>query len=331
MSGIAGTGFTVLDLVLVLVGASFAVSGYRQGLVAGVLAVAGFIVGGAVGMGAGPRVVQTLEPGLTQSLVSVLVVLAIAAVGHAIGASLGRWLRARMTWHPVRVFDSGLGAVVSVAAVLVVMWFVAGALRASPVPAISAAIRSSTIVTGVDEVMPEYARGLFGSFRDLLREDNLPRVFGGLAPERISPVAPPDLVRAQTPQIAEAARSVVRVTGAAQSCRRAVSGLRLRRTPPSRVMTNAHVVAGVEHRRSRSGSGRLLARPWWCSTPDRDIAVLAVPGLEAPPLTLGGPARAGDDAVVAGFPGGRAVLRAPGPRPGAHRRARPGHLRRRAR
>jgi S1-C subfamily serine protease len=304
MSGIAGTGFTVLDLVLVLVGVSFAVSGYRRGLVAGVLAVAGFIVGGAVGMGAGPRVVQTLEPGLTQSLVWLLVVLLIAAVGHAVGAGLGRWLRARMTWHPVRVFDSGLGAVVSVVAVLVVMWFVAGALRASPVPAISAAIRSSTIVTEVDEVMPEYARGLFGSFRDLLREDNLPRAFGGLAPERISPVAPPDLVRAQSPQIAEAARSVVRVTGAAQSCRRAVSGSGFVMAP-GRVMTNAHVVAGVEQPQVQVlGRGPLLDASVVVFDADRDIAVLAVPDLEAPALTLGGPAGPGEDAAVAGFPGG---------------------------
>ena len=296
--------FTVLDLVLLAVAVSYAVSGYRRGVVAGVLAVAGFVVGGALGMAAAPRVVRGLEPGLTQSLVSVFIVLLLGAVGHAVAGGLGRRLRAGMTWTPLRRLDSGFGAAVSVVAVLVVAWFVAGALRASPVPAISAVIRDSAVVTEVDEVMPEAARGLFGSFRDLLREDNLPRVFGGLAPERISPVAPPDLARAQTPQIAAAARSVVRVTGAAQSCLRAVSGSGFV-IAPGRVMTNAHVVAGVDEPQVQVlGQGALLNASVVVFDADRDIAVLAVPDLDTAPLVLGEPARDGDDAAVAGFPGG---------------------------
>lgn len=304
MNTLMEAGWTLLDLVLVVVAAAFAISGYRRGLVAGVLAVAGFVLGVALGMAAAPRVVRPLEPGLTQTLVSVLIVLLLAAVGHAVGSGLGRRLRAGLTWTPVRLFDSGLGAVVSTIAVLVVAWFMAGALRASPVPAISAAIRSSAVVTEVDAVMPESARGLFGSFRDLLRADNLPRVFGGLAPERISPVAPPDLARAQTPQIAAAARSVVRVTGAAQSCHRAVSGSGFV-IAPGRVMTNAHVVAGVEDPQVQLlGQGSMFEATVVVFDPDRDIAVLAVPELEAPALALAGPARDGDDAAVAGFPGG---------------------------
>ncbi len=296
--------FTVFDLVLLAVAVSYAVSGYRRGVVVGVLAVVGFIVGGALGMAAAPRVVSGLEPGLTQSLVSVLIVVLLGAVGHAVAGGLGRRLRAGMTWTPLRRLDSGFGAAVSVVAVLVVAWFVAGALRASPVPAISAAIRDSAVVTEVDEVMPEAARGLFGSFRDLLREDNLPRVFGGLAPERISPVAPPDLSRAQTPEIAAAARSVVRVTGAAQSCRRAVSGSGFV-IAPGRVMTNAHVVAGVgEPQVQVLGQGALLDASVVVFDADRDIAVLAVPDLNTAPLVLGGQAGDGDDAAVAGFPGG---------------------------
>ncbi len=310
VSAIAGSvatvlaGFTVFDLLLLAMAASFAASGYRRGAAAGLLAVAGFIVGGALGMAAAPGVVGGLEPGLTQSLVSVFIVLLLAAVGHAVAGGLGRRLRAGMTWTPVRLVDSGFGAAVSIVAVLVVAWFVAGALRASPVPAISAAIRGSSVVTGVDDVMPEAARGLFGSFRDLLREDNLPRVFGGLAPERISPVPPPDLARAQTPQLAAAARSVVQLTGAAQSCRRAVSGSGFV-VAPGRVVTNAHVVAGVEDPQVQIlGQGAVLDATVVLFDADLDIAVLAVPTLAAPALDLGGPARNGDDAAVAGFPGG---------------------------
>ena len=43
-------GLTVLDYVLILLFASYAVTGYRQGLVVSVLSLAGFLAGGALAM-----------------------------------------------------------------------------------------------------------------------------------------------------------------------------------------------------------------------------------------------------------------------------------------
>lgn len=69
-------------------------------------------------------------------------------------------------------------------------------------------------------------------------------------------------------------------------------------------MTNAHVVGGVEDPTVRLGgvgprlAARVVLYDW-----ERDIAVLDVPGLDAPPLRFSeGDAVSGDDAVIAGFP-----------------------------
>lgn len=302
---------SVLDAVLVLACLAFAVSGYRQGFVTGVLSFGGFCAGGALGMLVAPRAARDLEPGLTQSLVAVAVVLTLAALGQALASMAGARLRARMTWHPVRRLDATLGAVVTVTAVLVVSWFVAGALRASPVPEIAASVRDSVVVTTVDQAMPDRARGLFGSFRTVLDPGSFPRVFSGLDPERIAPVDPPDVTGAQTPAVAAAAASVVRVVGAAQACSQSVSGSGFVYAP-NRVMTNAHVVAGVDSPSVQlAGQAGTLAATVVAFDPDRDLAVLAVPDLVATPLPLQGEAGSGADAAVAGFPKGGPFVLAP--------------------
>ena len=45
-----------LDIVLILLAAAFAVGGYRQGFIVGVLGCAGFLAGAAVGVIAAPHV-----------------------------------------------------------------------------------------------------------------------------------------------------------------------------------------------------------------------------------------------------------------------------------
>jgi S1-C subfamily serine protease len=66
-------------------------------------------------------------------------------------------------------------------------------------------------------------------------------------------------------------------------------------------MTNAHVVAGVTRPNVEVG-GQRRAATVVLYDPDRDIAVLAVPGLTASPLSFAGAARTGDSALVIGYP-----------------------------
>jgi S1-C subfamily serine protease len=293
-----------LDLVLVVAALSFAFSGYRQGFVVGVLAFAGFLAGGVVGLLLAPRLVAPLEPGLGQSLLAVGVVLLAATIGQVTLGWAGSLVRNQITWHPARVIDAGLGAAVSVVAMLVIAWFLASSLRPGPLPSLSRQISDSQVVTTVDRVMPEQARTLFSSFRQVLDDNELPTVFGGLSAERIRPVPPPDGAVAGTAAVRRAAASVVKVSGTADDCNRTLDGSGFVYTP-RHVLTNAHVVAGVDDPQVRvTGNDALLAARVVVFDPDADLAVLYVPDLEAAPLTLDDSAGRGDQAVVAGFPGG---------------------------
>jgi S1-C subfamily serine protease len=160
------------------------------------------------------------------------------------------------------------------------------------------------VVTTVDRAMPEGARTLFSSFRRVLDDNELPTVFGGLSAERIRPVPAPDGAVAGTRAVRRAAASVVKVSGTADDCNRSLDGSGFVYAP-QHVLTNAHVVAGVDNPRVRlTGDDAVHDARVVVFDPEADLAVLYVPDLRAAPLHLDDRAGRGDQAVVAGFPGG---------------------------
>jgi S1-C subfamily serine protease len=293
-----------IDILLVISALSFAFSGYRQGFVVGVLAFVGFLGGGVLGLLFAPTVVQRMNAGVFQSLVAIALVLFAATTGQVALAWLGAMVRDRITWRPVRVIDAGLGALVSVIALLLVSWFLGSSLRPGPVPALSRQISDSRIITAVDGVMPESADTLFSSFRRVLDDSGLPTVFGGLSPERIRAVDPPQPEVARRPAIRKASASVVEIEGTARSCSRRLDGSGFV-ISAQHVLTNAHVVAGVTRPNVRVGGvGNRLPARVVVFDPERDLAVLFVPDLHATPLDFDDGGGRGDSGVVAGFPQG---------------------------
>jgi S1-C subfamily serine protease len=296
----------VIDLLLVLLLLGYAVSGYRQGAVVGFLSLAGFVGGGALAMWALPRLLDrslTPDSGDVRRLVLIVVgVLLAAALGQAVAVAIGLRIRRRVTARPVRVLDSVLGAVASVLAVSLLVSLIAGAVRGGPSPTLSRAVARSKVVAAIDRVLPAETGRVFAGFRSLLDAEGFPRVFQGFGPEIIRPVEPPDAGVAQTPGVRAAADSIVKITGLASSCSRTQegSGWVLARDV---VVTNAHVVAGVDEPHVRvAGDGPSRTGRVVVFDPVRDLAVLDVPNLDAQPLALGSDLSRGDAAVVAGFP-----------------------------
>lgn len=293
-----------LDLLLLVSAASFAFSGYRQGFVVGLLAFVGFFAGGVCGLLLAPTLVSRVPPGIGQSALAIAVVLLAATLGQVVLAWFGSLVRERLTWRPARAVDAGLGALVSVLAMLLVTWFLASALRPGPVPTLSRQISDSQVITTVDEVMPEEARTLFSSFRRVLDDNGLPSVFGGLSPESIRAVDPPSGGVTGTAAVQRAAAGIVKVMGTADDCNRHLDGSGIV-VADRHVLTNAHVVAGVDDPDVQvGGKGRAYRARVVFFDPDRDLAVLYAPDLPAAPLELDRTGKRGDGAVVAGFPGG---------------------------
>lgn len=291
----------VLDVVLVVAVLLFAYSGYRQGLVAGVFSFIGFFGGGLLGAQLAEPIAEAVDAGLSTPAVAIIVVFVFASVGQLVAAVIGSSLRRRITYRPVRAVDSAGGAVLSVVSLLLVAWLVGTAVASAPYPRLAASVRNSTILAAVDSLVPADAGRVSGSFRRLVNESGFPQVFGGLRPTNAAPVAAPDPRLANSRAVQVARDDVLKVTGTAKACSRRVEGTGFVYAP-ERVMTNAHVVAGVTAPEVEVGQ-RKLAATVVLFDPGRDVAVLRVPGLRNSPLAFAGAARAGGDALVAGYPG----------------------------
>jgi S1-C subfamily serine protease len=186
-------------------------------------------------------------------------------------------------------------------AVLLVAWLVAAPLGSSPIPGLSRSIRSSTLLHGINAVMPSQARALSDALRHSVDTSGFPDVFGDLDPTKIRQVPEPDPQLAGSTVVAQAKKSVVKVRGTAGSCSRRIEGTGFVYAP-QHVMTNAHVVAGTDSVSVESGDtwrrGQVVVYD-----AEKDLAVIYVPGLNVPSLPFASaPAKSGDDAIVLGFP-----------------------------
>jgi S1-C subfamily serine protease len=292
----------VIDIVLLLIMLGYAISGFRQGLLVGVLSLGGFVGGAVLAMFIAPELVNGLQPGPQRSVVVLLAVILTAWVGQFLGAVLGGRLREAVPQGPVAFADHLVGALAGLVAVALVLWFVAGAVRGGPSPALSRTVASSKVIQAIDKLVPSQFVGLADTFRAAVGNSTFPRVFAGVGPEDILPVRAPDPAMLDTPAVAKARRSVVKITGQATSCGRGQEGSGTV-VAPERVVTNAHVVAGVQSPQIQvGGSGKRYPATVVAFDPRRDLAMLRVPGLKTTPLNLGTDLSKADSAVVAGYP-----------------------------
>jgi S1-C subfamily serine protease len=292
----------VIDVLLVLLLASYALSGYRQGLAIGGLSLAGFLLGSVIAMWVAPLALDPLGDSTARTVVLVLAVLAIAWLGQYLGAQLGNRLRGHLKVPALELGDHLLGGFAGVVTVSLVMWFIGGAIRDTSLPWLPTAVSSSKVLGVVDALVPSQLNGVATKFRQTVSDSGFPRVFAGVTAEQILPVPAP------TPGVMPAAvqnavrRSIVKITGEAPACHRGQEGSGSV-VAPHRVVTNAHVVAGVRKPQVQvAGSGRKYAATVVLFDPEVDIAVLDVPDLTAPALLRGTPLERASDAVVVGFP-----------------------------
>ncbi|WTB91156.1 MarP family serine protease [Streptomyces cellulosae] len=291
----------LLDILLMLVVLAYAASGYRRGLVAGCVSLAGFVGGAVVGVWILPWVMDLVTPGTTRATVTaVFTVLLPAVVGHELAGRLGLRLRRELDRGPLRVADGVGGAAANAVAVLIVAWVAASVLGASSSPLVTSAIRDSRLLGAVQDAMPDTTPTWFSRATSALTEAGFPQVFNPFENESTAEVAAPtgDSV---TPAATRAAqRSTVKVEGVAGTQGREGSGFVYAR---EHVMTNAHVVAGIDEPTVRVGGvGRTYEARVVLFDAQTDVAVLYVPDLVAPVLAFDDEAERGAAAVVAGYP-----------------------------
>jgi len=100
-----------------------------------------------------------------------------------------------------------------------------------------------------------------------------------------------------------AADSVVRITGNSYACGQSRTGTGFV-VADDRIMTNAHVVAGTSRPVIEAPNGQVLVGTVVYFDVNDDLAIVAVSGLDARPLSEGIMAQPGDSAQIVGYPFG---------------------------
>ena len=277
------------DWIAVVVITLAAFGGMRRGLVTSVLSLAGLVVGALVGARIAPGLVG--DGSAYVPLVALGGVAAGATIGHTIGNLAGRSARNTLAvLPPLRILDSAAGGFLGLAFGLAICWSVGAVILYLPGQTeLRRLAQESAVVSSLTEALPpERAMDALGRIDP----------FGALGGPSAG-VPPPEPAIARDPEVKAARASVVRIRGIACGLGVEGSGWIARK---GLVVTNAHVVAGVDtpvvdRRDGRTNDAQIIA-----FDARNDIAVLRVPGLRGRALELADPER-GDAGALLGFPG----------------------------
>lgn len=291
-----------VDLLVLALALFAGISGARQGMVTAVASFVGVLAGAVLGVQIAPVLVEQFQSPELRVALGVTIVILLVALGETVGVWIGRAARGRIDGEGLRQVDSVLGAVVQGLAALVVAWLVALPLTTSSAyPGLTSGVRDSSVLSYVDNAMPNSLRELPGELTRLLDVSGFPEVLAPFSSTPITEVAPVDQALVNSAVVRQAEPSVLKIRGRAPSCSRALEGTGFV-VADERVLTNAHVVAGTS-KVSVEAAGDLLDAEVVSYDAATDAAVLAVPGLEAPVLQLAPElAETGTSALVLGYP-----------------------------
>ena len=289
-----------IDVLLLVILALAALSGWRRGFAMVLLGYLGLLVGLALGAWAATQagLLVSDDSSVRRLLIAVVVFFLVAAACHAVGNLLGIRVRSLLGGRWTSQADAVGGAVVATVVAAIAMWFIALTLSNVPLSPFSRAVHSSSVLRTIDAYAPRPPAAL-AQLRGLLDRSGFPEAFDTLRPPMVSG-PPPEAAR--TAAILKAANATLRVQS--RGCGGVLFGSGFP-VATDLVITNAHVVAGSRRHEVVTNNGMRAAASVVYFDPAHDLALLSVPDLTVRPLRLaGGAATPGQSAVVIGYPGG---------------------------
>jgi S1-C subfamily serine protease len=272
----------LLDVIIVAAAIAAAVGGWRLGFAARAASWVGMVLGILLATRLLPVLLRWQRGGRQDQVLAIFFVVLIggAFLGQLVGLVVGTKLRLFIP-PGARTADRAGGAAAGVIGVLFSFWLLLPAMADIPEwPAREA--RNSAIAAILHDHLPRPPDAVL-ALRQLVGEDVYPRVFESLdaAPD----LGPPPAESGLTEETADrVAASTVKVESAA--CGRIVEGSGSV-IGEDLLETNAHVVAGgssvtvVRHPDGVAFDAEVVV-----FDPDRDLAILHVPGLDRPALPL---------------------------------------------
>ena len=289
-----------IDVLLLVLLALAALSGWRRGFAMVLLGYLGLLVGLALGAWAATQagLLVSADSSVRRLLTAVVVFFLVAAACHAVGNLLGIRVRSLLGGRWTSRADAVGGAVVATVVAAVAMWFIALTLSNVPLSPFSRAVNSSSVLRTIDNYAPRPPAAL-AQLRGLLDRSGFPDAFATLRPPVVS--GPPPEAE-ESPGVLRAANATVQIES--RGCGGVLFGSGFP-VADRLVITNAHVVAGSRRHEVVTNRGVRAGASVVYFDPAHDLALLSVPDLSERPLRLASAAaRRDQEAVVIGYPSG---------------------------
>jgi S1-C subfamily serine protease len=293
-------GLTVLDIALILTLLSYLIYGLRNGFLVTVGGLAGFAAGAVAAFLSVPLVSDFVKDSGWRLTAIIGTAVLLVVLGNALGTMIGRSIRSAVRISPLRAMDRLIGGALNLIVSSLVMSMLAFSISALGVPFVSQQLAESKVIRFIDGLTPNPVKSTMAQLRSAVIGDGIPTLLEGIGQGQQVPV--PN-ASTDTPALNKAAGSVLKIAGTAFQCGQNQTGTGFV-VSPGRVVTNAHVVAGVSQPVVEvPGGGAMPGRVVYFDS-KRDLAVLAVDGLSAAALPLSPDLPAGTAAAFAGYPHG---------------------------
>ncbi|MBW4040553.1 MAG: MarP family serine protease [Acidobacteria bacterium] len=289
-----------LDIVLALVLLGYLVQGYRLGFVRSIAALAGIIAGGIAAALLSPLIGSLVQDATGKVVATIVAAVVLVLLGHAIGSGIGAAIGGVLRRSPLGLLDRLLGAAASLVVCALAISMIASLAVSLGVPFVAQPIASSIVLRTISAATPAPVDRALAQLRSSVLSSGIPQLGISLGTGGGDTTVPGV---AQTAGLRTANASVVKITGRAPACNQEQSGSGFV-VAGDRILTNAHVVSGVSQPVVLAPDGQALTGRVTYFDPKHDLAVIAVNGLQAKPLTVTAAAPAGTTGAIAGYPFG---------------------------
>jgi S1-C subfamily serine protease len=289
----------ILDILLIAVLLGYGAYGVSVGLTRSLFVIAGITAGIVAAVLVAPSIAAVIPVPQVRVAATFASTIGLIALGHTIAHTIAKALRDHEENSRLQGIDRVAGGIaVGLLAALVISTVGFSAPKLGS-PLVSRTVAGSVVIRVIHDLTPPGVELQIAHLRNVLSDQGVTFFSSDL-----------DGYNAATPTIdigsarlATAAESVVRITGNAFACGQSQTGTGFI-VANDRVVTNAHVVAGIEQPVVEALNGQVLTGTVVYFDASNDLAVIAVPGLAAAPLSLGIPMQTGDTAAIVGYPFG---------------------------
>jgi S1-C subfamily serine protease len=289
----------LVDLLIILIVVYAVARNWGAGFISQFFSALGLIGGLFLGRLVQSFTVSLVHTSSSRAIVTIVTILGVGLIGLSVGEYIGLNFKYRLHFKNFIKADNYLGSVLTGVTMLVIVWLAASVIQSLPATRIKGYVNSSHIIAELNKVMPS-APNIISELGKIIDPNGFPDVFIGEEPIPNTNVTTPSL--GSLLNVVNADRdSVVRVQGA--GCGGLVTGSGFV-VGPGLIVTNAHVVAGINAPYVYDINGKHAATTIWFD-PDLDLAVLRTSDLAGKPLSINlATLSSGTPGAVLGYPGG---------------------------